>query len=56
MVKYLLPEKHPELDNFINEYVYFPQGKHDDMLDSVELAIELVTKPKVTPRIEIIQL
>ena len=54
--KILLPENHPELDNFINEYVYFPQGKHDDMLDSTELAIELVTMPNVTPRIKIIQM
>ena len=54
--KIILPENHPELDNFINEYVYFPQGKHDDMLDSVELAIELVTIPNVTPKIKIIPL
>jgi predicted phage terminase large subunit-like protein len=38
--KILLPKKHPELQNFINEYVYFPKGKHDDMLDSMELAIQ----------------
>ena len=55
--KILLPEKHPELENFINEYIYFPQGKHDDMLDSVELAIELFNIPrKATPQIRIIQL
>lgn len=41
----LLPENHPELDNFINEYVYFPQGRHDDMLDSMELAFQLVKEP-----------
>ena len=54
--KVFLPENHPELDNFINEYVYFPHGKHDDMLDSMELAIELVTKRKATPMIRVIDL
>ena len=55
--KILLPENHSELENFINEYVYFPQGKHDDMLDSVELAIELFNMPqKATPQLRIIQL
>lgn len=43
--KVLLPENHSELDNFINEYVYFPHGKHDDILDSIELAIQLVKEP-----------
>ena len=45
--KVLLPETHPELDNFINEYVYFPNGKHDDMLDSMELALQLVKYPYI---------
>jgi len=39
--KILLPKKHPELENFTNEYVYFPKGKHDDMLDSMELTLQL---------------
>ncbi len=52
--KILLPENHHELENFINEYIYFPQGKHDDMLDSTELAIELVTKRKARPRLDFI--
>ena len=43
--KVLLPIKHPELDNFINEYLYFPSGKHDDMLDSMELSLQLVRYP-----------
>lgn len=43
--KVLLPENHHELDNFINEYVYFPHGKHDDMLDSMELALQLIKEP-----------
>jgi predicted phage terminase large subunit-like protein len=43
--KVFLPENHHELENFVNEYVYFPQGKHDDMLDSMELALQLVKEP-----------
>ncbi len=54
--KILLPENHPEMDNFINEYIYFPHGKHDDMLDSVELAIEIATKPRVRPRMDFVKI
>ena len=43
--KVLIPENHQELKNFINEYVYFPQGRHDDMLDSMELALKLSKDP-----------
>lgn len=43
--KVLIPENHPELENFKNEYVYFPHGKHDDMLDSMELVLKLVKYP-----------
>ncbi|WP_286475722.1 phage terminase large subunit [Methanobacterium sp. CWC-01] len=43
--KVLLPEKDPELENFLNEYLYFPQGKHDDMLDSMELALQISVRP-----------
>lgn len=45
--KILLPNSHIELENFINEYIYFPQGKHDDMLDSMELALQLVNYPYI---------
>lgn len=44
--KVLLPKDHFEMDNFLNEYTYFPQSKHDDMLDSMELALEITMKPK----------
>jgi predicted phage terminase large subunit-like protein len=43
--KVFIPEKHPELDNFINEYIYFPHEMHDDVLDSTELAIQIAIKP-----------
>lgn len=36
-----LPKDHPLLGTFENEYAYFPTGKHDDMLDSTEIAITL---------------
>lgn len=45
--KVLLPDKKSELENFINEYVYFPHGKHDDMLDSMELALQLAKYPYI---------
>jgi hypothetical protein len=44
------------MDNFINEYIYFLHGKHDDMLDSVELAIEIATRPRVRPRIDFVRI
>ena len=43
--KVRLPETHPELENFINEYTYFPHGKHEDMLDSMELVLQLTKEP-----------
>ena len=43
--KVQLPEKHLELKNFINEYMYFPRGEHDDMLDSMELVLKLAKEP-----------
>lgn len=54
--KILLPEDHPELDNFLNEYVYFPQGRHDDMLDATELALGIGSTPRYRPMIEIVDL
>ena len=45
--KVLLPDNHLQIENFLNEYIYFPQGKHDDMLDSMELALQIATKPLI---------
>jgi predicted phage terminase large subunit-like protein len=39
--KVFLPMGHPLLGEFENEYAYFPTGKHDDILDAVEMAITL---------------
>lgn len=36
-----LPNNHPLLGEFENEYAYFPTGKHDDMLDATEMALAL---------------
>ena len=50
--RFLLPdpevERVPWLQPFIDEYVSFPRGVHDDMLDGVDLAVEVadITKPE----------
>ena len=36
-----LPNTHPLLHEFESEYVHFPTGKHDDMLDATEMAITM---------------
>ena len=41
--KVFLPRNHPELEHFIDEYIYFPKGKHDDLLDAVEIALSLAS-------------
>lgn len=37
-----LPKEHPLLDQFENEWVFFPNGRHDDMLDSTETMLSLI--------------
>ena len=41
--KVFLPKSHLLLENFIDEYIYFPKGKHDDLLDAVEIALSLAS-------------
>ena len=36
-----LPNKHPLLNEFENEYVLFPTAKHDDLLDATEMALSM---------------
>lgn len=36
-----IPENHPLRYTFENEYTSFPTGKHDDLLDATEIAIQL---------------
>lgn len=37
-----LPKGHPLLDDFVNEWVFFPNGRYDDMLDATETMLSLV--------------
>lgn len=39
--KVYLPLEHPLLPEFTKEYTYFPQARHDDMLDATELMLSL---------------
>jgi phage terminase large subunit-like protein len=36
-----LPNDHPLLSEFENEYLMFPTGKHDDLLDATEMALAM---------------
>jgi predicted phage terminase large subunit-like protein len=36
-----IPQDHPLMYEFENEYVHFPTGTHDDLLDATELALAL---------------
>lgn len=36
-----LPSNHPLLGEFENEYMLFPTGKHDDLLDATEMALAM---------------
>jgi predicted phage terminase large subunit-like protein len=36
-----VPGTHMELDNFRDEYLHFPRGRHDDILDALEIAVNL---------------
>ena len=36
-----LPMDHPLIHEFENEYVHFPTGTHDDLLDATEIAISM---------------
>jgi predicted phage terminase large subunit-like protein len=39
--KVFLPLEHPQTAEFKREYTYFPQARHDDMLDATELMLSL---------------
>jgi predicted phage terminase large subunit-like protein len=41
--KIFLKNDHPLNDTFLDEFVYFPKSKHDDLLDSLEIALGLAT-------------
>lgn len=43
-----IPEQAPWLSDFIDELVTFPQGKHDDQVDTMNQALNYLNKPRAT--------
>lgn len=41
-----LPVDHPQTTNFIDEYLLFDDGEHDDMLDSGDITMRLLILPQ----------
>lgn len=44
-----IPDEAPWLDDFIDEAVSFPNGNHDDQVDAVTMAIDVLSRTAVTP-------
>ena len=44
-----LPETASWLDAFINECVTFPSGQHDDQVDALSIALDVLSRQMVTP-------
>lgn len=44
-----LPEKATWLDEFVEECVAFPSGKHDDQVDALSMAVDVLSRQSVTP-------
>ncbi|KYC51664.1 MAG: Terminase-like family protein [Candidatus Methanofastidiosum methylothiophilum] len=44
-----LPIDHPYYNAFMDEYRTFDDGTHDDMLDSLDMAMRLILEPKGIP-------
>lgn len=44
-----LPEQSDWLDDFIDECVTFPGGNHDDQVDAVTMAIDVLSRTSVSP-------
>jgi len=44
--KVFLPAKHRHLNNFLDEYLQFDKGEHDDMLDSLCIAMKVSRQTK----------
>ncbi len=44
-----LPDTAPWLDEFIDETVSFPAGNHDDQVDAVTMAIDILSRTSVSP-------
>jgi predicted phage terminase large subunit-like protein len=44
-----LPEEAPWLDAFIDECISFPSGTHDDQVDALSLALDVLSRMNVAP-------
>ena len=44
-----LPESAPWLDDFIEEATSFPNGKHDDQVDALTMAIDVLSRTHLSP-------
>ncbi len=44
-----VPESAPWLDSFIDETVMFPGGNHDDQVDALVIALDVLSKTAVSP-------
>ncbi|MGA2675654.1 MAG: hypothetical protein ABSE83_02005 [Methanobacterium sp.] len=49
----MVPVDHPHYDKFLNEYVSFDEGEHDDMLDADDIARRLILIKEDNPYVEI---
>ena len=44
-----IPDSAPWLDSFIDETAAFPNGMHDDQVDAMTIAIDVLSRTAVTP-------
>jgi predicted phage terminase large subunit-like protein len=44
-----LPEESPWLDAFIDEAISFPNGNHDDQVDAMVMAIDVLSRTSISP-------
>ena len=44
-----IPEQAPWLDEFIDEAVSFPSGRHDDQVDAMTIAVDVLSRTSVSP-------
>lgn len=44
-----LPEKAKWLDDFVEECTAFPSGRHDDQVDALSMAVDVLSRQTITP-------
>jgi len=44
-----LPEKAKWLDDFVEECTAFPAGRHDDQVDALSMAVDILSRQTITP-------